>query len=202
MGAVDELIAATFGVRDLSRSPVVVTGSRERLAALFAALGYRRGVEVGTERGVFAEILCQANPSLRLDAVDAWTTYRGYVDHTDQSALDAAWAETVERLRPYPNAQAIKAWSVEAARQHADLSLDFVYIDANHEFTQVVADLAAWGPKVRRGGMLSGHDYRKSKNNAPYHVVQAINGYTAAHKIHPWFVLRGDVHAPSWFWVR
>jgi predicted O-methyltransferase YrrM len=49
--------------------------------------------------------------------------------------------------------------------------LDFVFIDANHEYESVKADIAAWLPKVKRGGMLAGHDY---DDNFPG-VKQAVN---------------------------
>lgn len=38
-------------------------------------------------------------------------------------------------------------------------SLDFVYLDARHDYESVVEDLEAWFDKVRPGGILAGHDY-------------------------------------------
>jgi hypothetical protein len=49
--------------------------------------------------------------------------------------------------------------SVLAARRFADNSLDFVFLDANHSFTGVSADIVAWWPKIKPGGWLCGHDY-------------------------------------------
>lgn len=48
--------------------------------------------------------------------------------------------------------------SVEAAGHVVDESLDFVFIDAIHSFEAVSSDLNAWFPKVRRGGLVAGHD--------------------------------------------
>jgi hypothetical protein len=48
--------------------------------------------------------------------------------------------------------------------------LGAVYIDANHEYASVVEDIALWRPKVRKGGILAGHDY----SDAWPGVVQAV----------------------------
>lgn len=53
----------------------------------------------------------------------------------------------------------IEATSVQASRQIADGSIDFVFIDADHEHSAVKADIAAWWPKVKPGGILAGHDF-------------------------------------------
>lgn len=49
--------------------------------------------------------------------------------------------------------------SVAAAALFADESLAWVHLDARHDYDSVRADIAAWLPKVRRGGWLSGDDY-------------------------------------------
>ena len=48
--------------------------------------------------------------------------------------------------------------SAEMAARVADGSLAFCYIDAAHDYESVRRDLAAWGPKVKTGGMMAGHD--------------------------------------------
>lgn len=50
--------------------------------------------------------------------------------------------------------------STEAALTFDDGSVDIVFIDACHEYQSVKADIAAWLPKVRPGGIIAGHDYR------------------------------------------
>lgn len=48
--------------------------------------------------------------------------------------------------------------SVAAAAAFPDRSFDCVYIDGSHDFDSVVADLRAWLPKIKSGGLLAGHD--------------------------------------------
>ena len=48
-------------------------------------------------------------------------------------------------------------------------SLDFIYIDARHDYKAVWDDLEAWFPKLRKGGLFSGHDYVDADY---YHLVK------------------------------
>jgi predicted O-methyltransferase YrrM len=49
--------------------------------------------------------------------------------------------------------------SVEIAQRFRDGSLDAVFIDGDHGYAACAADIAAWRPKVRAGGIVAGHDY-------------------------------------------
>jgi cephalosporin hydroxylase len=61
--------------------------------------------------------------------------------------------------------------SVEAAERFPDGSLGFVWLDAQHDYDGVCADIRAWRPKVRRGGVLAGHDYADHQPG----VVRAVD---------------------------
>lgn len=179
------------------------------MALLFAELGFRSGVEVGTWRGQFAEVLLISNPALHLYCVDLWKTYDGYTEFTDQKVQDESYRMAQRRIAPY-NCKLMRMSSLEGMTHFKDGSLDFVYIDANHDFPSVVADIHGWLPKVRVGGILSGHDYRKWTPRHAMHVCEAVNGYTTAYGIEPWFVLgrdaiiAGEIREKhrSWMWVK
>lgn len=49
--------------------------------------------------------------------------------------------------------------SVQAAERFEDETFDIVYLDASHNYDSVCADIDAWCPKVRKGGVLCGDDY-------------------------------------------
>lgn len=173
------------------------TATRDDLALWFAVQGFNTGAEIGVERGLYAEVLCKANPDLYLTCVDAWQAYRGYREHVSQDKLDGFYAETRDRLKHYC-VNVLRMWSAEAAANVANESLDFCYLDSNHTFAYVVADLAAWVPKVRSGGIVAGHDYGRSSVG---HVKEAVDAWVSAYKIEGLRILRGD-KSPSWFWVQ
>ena len=54
-----------------------------------------------------------------------------------------------------------KSW--DGAQFFADGSCWFVFLDADHSYESVAADIAAWWPKVQPGGRLTGHDYETGR---------------------------------------
>ena len=183
---------------------------RVTLAALFGELGYKVGAEVGTERGKFAEIICNSNHGVKLYCIDPYETYTGYRDYLDHTILDGAYLDAKKHLSGY-DVEFVKEYSMDAVRHFADESLDFVYIDANHEWPYVSQDVYYWSKKVRPGGIVSGHDYYRSHiRDSKCHVKTVVAAYAYAFYINPWFILGADAKIPgtirdnsrSWFWVK
>jgi hypothetical protein len=140
---------------------------REDFPILIKQMGYKKICEVGVNRGHFLSILAISNPD-HLVGVDVWDIYdkEAYKDmpiYFDYYTHDKnkVWREQVQKWakKTYLNVDIIVNLSVEAAKQFEDGYFDFVYIDANHTYESVTADLNAWYPKVREGGMIAGHDY-------------------------------------------
>jgi len=207
-------VQSFFGVASLGvdvRMPIEIPDAdRADLAKLGRVLGARRVVEVGVEQGEYAEALCRANPEAHVYGVDPWKAMRGYRDHVSQEKLDGFYEATLRRMAAYAWTP-MRGLSVEvAASAFAPRSLDFVYIDANHNLPNVIADLAAWVPKVKDGGIIAGHDYcRRKRNGYQVHVVEAVGAWTSAYHVRPWFIVGRKDRIPgekrddsrSWFWV-
>jgi hypothetical protein len=182
---------------------------RTDLARLFAKMGFNVGAEIGVEQGENAERFCLANPDLKLYCVDMWKAYKGYTDYTNQDKLDRYFKTTKERLSAY-RVEIMREWSEDASKKFKDESLDFVYLDANHTLMGVLNDLVLWSPKVRKGGIVSGHDYHGYARGRGIRVVEAVNAWVVANDITPWFITamkerEGEriVEAPrSWFYTK
>lgn len=65
----------------------------------------------------------------------------------------------------------IKGNSIECSKQFPDKYFDFVFIDANHTYEDVKADILAYLPKIKDGGVIAGHDYCDDWKG----VIQAVN---------------------------
>jgi hypothetical protein len=131
------------------------------------SLDLARGVcvEVGTWNGSFARALLR-RPSVRhVYCVDPYTTfaaedYRDAMNALSQEDFDLKFNRVRRRLTStFPGRVSfLRKPSTEASADFEDGSVDFVYIDGNHDYTHVRDDLRAWYPKVKAGGYLCGDD--------------------------------------------
>ncbi len=204
-------ITQKFNLDLTKRSPIAIPNfGRNQLAELLPELDFKTGVEVGVAAGEYSKTLAKANPQMKFYGIDPWQPQKGYRDYTRQTTFNKLYEDAQSRLKDLPNYEFMRMTSLEALDKFDDNSLDFVYIDADHSFTQVANDIHGWLAKLRPGGIISGHDYFKPKNMAKIHVVQVLNGYTDAWKIAPWFILGNDASNEglirdkprSWLWIK
>jgi predicted O-methyltransferase YrrM len=71
----------------------------------------------------------------------------------------------------------LKHYSTQAAPMVRDASLDFVFIDGNHAYDFVLEDITLWLPKVKPGGLLTGHDYRVPGYRGAFGVTRAVRDF-------------------------
>ncbi len=186
---------------------------RDDLAKLFAELGFTKGAEIGVESGAFSEVLLKANPKLHLYSIDPWTANAYDPDNygvvREQKEFDVLYGEAKTRLAPY-NCTILKKGSLDAAKVFEDNSLDFVYIDANHDFPNITNDIHTWKKKVRIGGIISGHDYAYFSYRKFNHVKRVVEAYGRCYRWIPYFVAGAHTYDKglvrdryrSWFWVK
>lgn len=128
---------------------------------LFTSLPQGASVcEVGVMAGDFMKQIVGARPDLLYTGVDNWQgrfeTFLPYVQ---------AYAAQYHRVRVQ------RAESIVAARDYG-ASFDLVYIDAYHTYEAVKADLKAWLPAVKPGGILAGHDYETKPESPQWEAIE------------------------------
>lgn len=183
------------------------------LMRIFRDLDFKLGAEVGVAKGYFSKFLCEHIPHLKLYSIDAWEVWPGATHGETQKSFEELYRAAKKRLDPF-QCHIIRDWSMSAVNRFADESLDFVYIDAAHDYNAVYQDIREWSKKVRKGGIVSGHDYisptevlNKSNytkddfNDTNYGVKKAVDDFVKENKITHLFVFTKDF-APSWFYVK
>ena len=148
-----------------------------------------RVVEVGVFVGQFSELLLQKRSDLHLTMVDSWApadqlpdAYRLTGDaHAHQSEAEAEEnrqkAET--RVKRFGNrATVVCLPSIKAAACNI-VARDLIFLDADHSYEAVKADLAAWVPHVKAGGWIGGHDYGHTDPRFSFGVKQAVDEWAA-----------------------
>jgi Methyltransferase domain/galactosyl transferase GMA12/MNN10 family/Glycosyl transferase family 2 len=153
------------------------------------------GVEVGVQLGLFSEHLLEHWHGRRLISVDPWLAADAdeYVDiaNVPQHLQDERFAATCERLARFGARSSVwRMTGMEACKRTAPGTLDFVYLDARHDYDTVKLELDAWYDKLRPGGVFAGHDYLDG------HIPEGIFGVRSA--VNEFFAKLGlEVHATS-----
>lgn len=139
-------------------------------------------VEVGTRYGDLAKEVLDARPDIHLVVVDSW-----------QGKFADGEAICREKLRPYTDPEnpfltrcLIRKMDSTTVPKRLDPMMDpfdFVYIDAAHDYASVKADLEAWWPTVKSGGMMGWHDHENKPDDGfwgPIEVLSAVTDWAGA----------------------
>lgn len=148
------------------------------------------GVEIGVLRGDFSKSILSNWKGQKLFLIDAWRHIGSNVDlnNGDHIIQLSNIVETFKSVYEFKErATIIRDTSLEASKLFSDNSLDFVYIDAAHDYTNVSKDLDTWLPKVRKGGLICGDDYIDGvmlhNGVTVFEVKRAVDDFAAKHQL-------------------
>jgi hypothetical protein len=166
-----------------------------------------RFVEVGAFLGKSAAYMARAILDARKEigflAVDSWDVkdYHNWWTQMDDDPpnpwpcpelegipLFEAFSRCIHALGLQRVVQPLRETSVVAASMFKDKSLDFVFIDANHLYAGISSDIKAWGPKVKPGHLLGGHDYDVAIWPDVKRAVDEAFGTSVEHRGTSWLV--------------
>ena len=121
------------------------------------------GAWLGKSTSYMAVEIINSGKNIKFDVIDTWggskyeeLLYEDTINKIQKSLYD----KFIENIRPVLNIiNPIIGFSNDIVNNYKDESLDFVFIDASHDYDSVKKDIEMWYPKVKKGGILAGHDY-------------------------------------------
>lgn len=141
-----------------------------------------RIVELGCWKGKSSSfLLVEAKNSGKFFDIHLCDTFLGSEEHYDENSVH--YAEDIEKVFEQFKSNVDKASfpykvhrmdSVELSKNFEDNSIDFLFIDTDHTYEHVSKELKAWYPKVKKGGIIAGHDYNTSGGGG---VVDAVDEF-------------------------
>jgi hypothetical protein len=137
--------------------------SHDKIPKIINDNDYSLGVEIGVAYGGHSESILKNTNIKKLYGIDPYLNYDGYEGDgqcKEQVVMDDIFNFVKKRLSYYNDRfELVREMSNVAVEKFEDNSLDFVYIDGNHFEEYFKEDLNNWWPKIKKGGVMCGHDY-------------------------------------------
>lgn len=138
--------------------------------------------EIGVWAGDFSNLILTVSSPLELHLVDPWSHQPEY-EHArygrplegGQKYMDSLYSQVVTRFEKTSSVIVHRKTSIEAASSFQDGYFDWIYLDADHSYEAIRADLEAWLPKVKPGGFIAGDDYSTDERWWGDGVVRAVD---------------------------
>jgi len=88
-----------------------------------------------------------------------------------------------KKVNFFPYMKLIRQTSEDAVKSFKDNSVDVVYIDGNHNYEYAKKDIDIWYPKVKKGGVIGGHDFRGHALGVILAVTDYVNENNLRYKL-------------------
>lgn len=142
------------------------------------------GAEIGVCDGANARDILSNLPVQKIYLIDPYMLYKEYGDiktpliHRIKANMILSMSEFTDKVL-----FVFKKSSEAAADIPSDL--DFVYIDGNHAYEFVKQDIENYWPKIKKGGVIGGHDYKNQicRYAKKWGVEKAVDEFAAANNL-------------------
>ena len=147
--------------------PAAKRKARNRRSVLQKLPAGGLGVEIGVWRGEFSEIILRETSPKCLYLIDPWEfhsefpmrVYTGEVGKS-QDHMDRVFCDVQDKFMGHPNVIILRGESQTELPRFEDNYFDWIYIDGNHSYESVLADLRMSLSKTKSNGIIAGDDYR------------------------------------------
>jgi hypothetical protein len=127
--------------------------------------------EIGVDKGEFSELILKITSPSKLHLIDAWGTAR-YHD-----GLKLLITEKFSRQIAQKRVEINIGLSTDVLPSFPDRYFDWVYLDTVHSYPVTASELALLKNKVKKEGIIAGHDYSIGNWVAGlrYGVIEAVH---------------------------
>jgi len=153
------------------------------------------GAEIGVYKGENSLSILKTLKIKKLYLIDPYKKYNNYDNPYDENIFDfeKIMKKAKKLLKKYP-VEFIRKFSIDASVGIE--KLDFVYIDGNHTYDFVKEDIQTYWNKLKKGGVLAGHDIENGEYEDNNGVVDAVMEFVYKNK------LRLFIQSPDWWIVK
>jgi len=160
---------------------------RHQIASLISSMNDPCICEVGVRTGANLAAMLTDNVKMAI-GVDSFKDSGEYGTNDiglSQNQLDIQYNNVLRKFQKDKRVKIIREYSEEASLLFDNNTFDFIYLDADHTYEGISKDLECWYPKLKVGGILSGHDYIERTKVLPnakvqYGVIQAVTEFRQA----------------------
>ena len=115
--------------------------------------------------------------------------------------------EMLHNIEPFKDrTEFIELSSVDASKKIEEKSLDYIYIDACHNYEHALEDIKTWYPKLKDNGVISGHDFKKPQFPG---VTQAVIDFAKENQLKvvyngdsDWWLKKKNLRIVSWIYPQ
>lgn len=177
--------------------------NRSQFVELINNFNYRVGAEIGVQAGYFSQHLLTSKIE-KLYLIDCWTFQDNYFDiaNVNQIHQNNLYELVKNKFAKNDRVKIIKKFSIDASEDFNHEYFDFIYLDADHKHNAIKNDIKVWYKRLKKGGMLAGHDYLDGiHNNCEFGVKKAVDEFVEKND-KKLYVTNEDAPWSSWYFIK